>query len=88
LRYRDVEFAWQDLIVPAGALAFTWCQVPILYRLKDEQGPAVSVTRDDGSTESLTHPALPPSLSAELFRRSGRIRQIALNFSPDMLYVE
>jgi hypothetical protein len=35
-RYLDVEGHWQHLEVPAGALAFTWCQVPILYRLDDD----------------------------------------------------
>jgi hypothetical protein len=88
LRYRDVEFAWQDLIVPANALAFTWCQVPIVYRVIDETAPALTVTWGDGGVETLPQTSLPAALSSELFRRTGRVRQIQLNFSPDMLYQE
>jgi hypothetical protein len=32
-RYLDVDGAWQAIEVPAGGLAFTWCQVPVVYRL-------------------------------------------------------
>jgi hypothetical protein len=67
-RFLDVDEHWQELTVPESGLAFTWCQVPFVYRLDDSAEPAVTVTLDDLRTE----------LSAELFQRSGRIRQVAL----------
>jgi hypothetical protein len=88
LRFRDVDSEWQDLIVPARALAFTWCQVPIVYRLVAGASPTVTVTRHDGATETLTELSLSASLSSEVFRRSGRVRQIALEFPPDALLQE
>jgi hypothetical protein len=77
-RFLDVDGQWQELSVPKSVLAFTWCQVPFVYRLDDSAEPAVTVTLDDGSHLTPIGLTLPPELSAELFMRSGRIRQIEL----------
>ena len=49
-RFLDVHGEWQELTVPASALAFTWCQVPIVYRLRGEGRPVLAITMRDGST--------------------------------------
>ena len=77
-RFLDVDGQWQELSVPKSGLAFTWCQVPIVYRLDDSAEPAVTVTLDDGSHLTLTELMLTTELSAELFQRSGRVRQVEL----------
>lgn len=87
-RFLDVDGNWQDLQIPARGLAFTWCQVPILYRLTDEQNPTLIATREDGVTERLQHLSLPAELSNELFRRSGRVRRIEVSFPASMLLEE
>ena len=84
-RFLDVHGQWQELSVPAAGLAFTWCQVPIVYRLRGQGRPALTITRQDGGVQTLPTPSLPMELSSELFRRSGRIRQIALDFPQEML---
>jgi len=84
-RFLDVSGEWQELTVPASALAFTWCQVPIVYRLHGEVRPVLAITMRDGSTETLPQLSLPAYLSSELFRRSGRVRQISLDLPPGML---
>jgi hypothetical protein len=75
-RFLDVDGQWQELTVPKSGLAFTWCQVPIVYRLDDSAEPAVTLTLEDGSHLTPIGLALPTELSAELFSRSGRIRQV------------
>jgi hypothetical protein len=77
-RFLDVDGQWQELTVPESGLAFTWCQVPFVYRLDDSAEPGVRVTLDDGSHLTPTGLTLPTELSAELFLRSARIRQIEL----------
>jgi hypothetical protein len=77
-RFLDVDGQWQELTVPKSGLAFTWCQVPFVYRLDDAAEPAVTVTMDDGSHLTQTGLMLTTELSAELFQRSGRIRQVEL----------
>jgi hypothetical protein len=79
-RFLDVDGEWQELAVPPPGLAFTWCQVPIVYRLCDDEHPTLSITRRDGSTQTLPRVSLPVDVSAEIFARSGQIRQISLDF--------
>jgi hypothetical protein len=85
LRFLDVDGRWQELQVPDLGLAFTWCQVPIVYRLVDHGPPAMAVVRDDGSSQALTELSLPAGVSSELFRRSGRIRRLSLDLPRDLL---
>ncbi|MGB8221227.1 MAG: hypothetical protein WCF10_01510 [Polyangiales bacterium] len=77
-RFLNVDGQWQELTVPESGLAFTWCQVPFVYRLEESADPAVTVILDDGSRRTLTGLTLTTELSAELFSRSGRIRQVEL----------
>ena len=86
--FLDVDGNWRDREVPANGLAFTWCQVPIIYELDDDVEPSLTITRDN--TEQQTSPQL--ALSAEdssaLFQRSGRIRQLKLVFGTRHLLAE
>jgi hypothetical protein len=84
-RYLDVRDDWQELPVPAKALGFTWCQVPVVYRLEEAEEPCLALTYDDGTTQTLAALSLSESMSSELFLRSGRIRQITVTVNPDCL---
>ena len=84
-RFLDVDGQWQELKVPASGLAFTWCQVPIVYRLRADGRPALTITRPDGRTQTLPQLSLPAELSADIFRRSGEIRQISLDLPRNAL---
>jgi hypothetical protein len=87
-RYLDIEGEWQELTVPKSGLAFTWCQVPLVYRLDDSAKAAVTLHLDDGSQQTLEELALPAGLSAELFMRSGRILRIELVLGSSQLFSE
>jgi hypothetical protein len=84
-RFLDVHGHWQELTVPALGLVFTWCQVPIVYRLRSEGRPTLAITLQDGSIQTLPQLSLPAHVSSELFRRSGHVRQIALDFPREAL---
>jgi len=84
-RYLDVAGAWQSLTVPARGLAFTWCQVPVTYRLVDGAAPGVTVFLDDGGTRTLPGLSLPADLSGEIFQRSGSVRRIAVDLPGGLL---
>jgi hypothetical protein len=77
-RFLDVDGQWQELTVPGGGLAFTWCQVPVVYRLDESARSTVTVTRDNGERQVLPALTLPPEVAQQLFQRSGRIRKIEL----------
>ena len=77
-RFLDVDGRWQELTVPAKGLAFTWCQVPVIYRLDESAEPGVTVTWDNGEDQDLPALALPEDIARQLFQRRGRIRRIEL----------
>ena len=85
-RFLDVDGNWQEIDMPASGLAFTWCQVPVVYKLDDDAEPSLTVTWNDGDKQTLNQLALPAQESAELFQRSGRIRQLELNMRASMLF--
>ena len=87
-RYLDVNDTWQSINLPARALAFTWCQVPVVYQLVDDEYPVLMVTWDDGTEYSFTQLTLPAEESSELFRHSGRIRQLTLVLTASQLFSE
>ncbi len=86
--YVDVDGNWQTITVPSAGLAFTWCQVPVVYKLDDDADPSLTIHWDDGQEQTVRHLALSAEESAELFRRSGRIRRLHLDMRANMLFVE
>ena len=86
--YVDVDGNWQTIVVPTAGLAFTWCQVPIVYTLVDDVEPTVAVIRTNGETQILSQLALPAAISSEVFQRSGHIRQINVTFGRNRLFAE
>ena len=86
--YVDVNDNWQTIAVPPNGLVFTWCQVPVVYELNDDAEPSLTISWDNGEKQTLKQLALPAEESAELFKRSGRIRKLNLNFRANMLFAE
>jgi len=85
-RFLDVDGQWQELTVPESGLAFTWCQVPVIYRLDESAEPSLAVTWDNGECETLETLALPADMAEQLFRRSGRIRKVELVLARSQLF--
>jgi hypothetical protein len=68
------------LELPPGSLAFTLCQVPVVYRLDESR--RIAVTEADGRVHQLPGDALDRERSASLFERSGRIQRLEVWTSP------
>jgi hypothetical protein len=85
LRFLDVDGEWNDLAIPENGLAFTWCQVPVIYRLSEDAETNIVLSLDSGKRRSLTGLSLPGDMSAELLGRSGRVRQIEVDCPASML---
>ena len=73
--YYDPQGLDHQLTLAPGSLAFTYCQVPVVYHLTDG-GPAISVTLQHGQTTAVAGDTLPPDLSEALFDRSGQVTRI------------
>jgi hypothetical protein len=78
--YFDVRGQAQRLDLDAGTLAFTYCQVPVVYRRSEE--PAVRIVRSDGTTAERAGASLGPEASAEVFRRTGAVARIEVDLRP------
>jgi hypothetical protein len=75
-RYFDVAGQDAQIDVPANALAYTFCQVPIIVQVARDAH--VDVTLHDGSLQTITGHQLSPALSSHVFLRDGYIRCITV----------
>jgi len=73
-RYIDVSGERREIALPVGTLAFTWCQIPIIYAIGD--APALRLQFADGREQEQQGVKLTASLSKEVFGRSGKITSI------------
>ncbi len=85
LRYLDVDGTWASVPIPDAGLAFTWCQVPVVYRLAEGPAASLTITYRDGTEQSRETTGLSAGDSASLFRRDGRIRRLTVTVKPDTL---
>ena len=81
-RYRDVQGHEQTLSLPARSLAFTYCQVPIVYRHRSGQRSGLQVHFVDGSQRASEELALDLETSQSLFARRGEVARILVDL-PD-----
>ena len=63
--------------VPGNALAFTCCQVPVIYKQAGES--SLSITFKDGSSKAFDEPKLDEEISAHVFHRSGEIKEVTVS---------
>ncbi|MBT1449355.1 hypothetical protein KJ365_00550 [Glaciecola sp. XM2] len=83
--YLDTSNEWQCLDLSGGTLAFTWCQVPFVYQLR-EGDSKTTLTMRDGSQINNTHMGLSAEQATELFTRSGNITKVVVTVSPKILF--
>ena len=72
--YYDVDGKPQTLALEAGTLAFTYCQVPVVYRRGEKEG--LTLYLRDQTVQELNGSVLDPGLSREIFARSGKIVRV------------
>jgi hypothetical protein len=67
--YYDVQSREREMTLTIGALAFTFCQVPVVYRQSLED--KIDISLSNGTTMSMTGHFLNPELSRHIFDRDG-----------------
>jgi len=76
--YYDVEGTQRKIQLPAGSLAFTICQVPVILNASDRDEIIVQFT--DGSIRTLQGHALDQIFSRHIFQRGGDIQSLQVIF--------
>ncbi len=74
-RYHERNGAPRTIELPAGSLAFTVCQVPVVYALGEGEA-SIRVTASDGNSLHYPGCSLDVGTSRSLFRRTGTIARI------------
>ena len=72
--YCDLAGRVRQIPLRVGSLAFTYCQVPVVYSLASES--SLTVTFSDGKTRRQENLQLDEPLSRAIFERRGTIRSI------------
>ncbi|MEM9648066.1 MAG: hypothetical protein AAF969_06265 [Bacteroidota bacterium] len=83
VQYTDVSGQKRQLLLDEGSLCFTYCQVPIVYKLAAKEG--IVITDLDGNQSTYESLSLDTSQSQKLFQRTGDIAQISVNLKENRL---
>ena len=82
-KYFDVNSNPQELILEPNSLAFTYCQVPIIYQLSSIE--KISISFINSSEITLNELKLSDDISKKIFERTGEISKIVVNVSQEKL---
>ena len=83
--YFDIESKAKQLTIDKDSLCFTYCQVPVIYRIAEANRlMAVSVDEEVTSFDSHT---LDKMTSEEIFKRTGKIDRVFVDIEVSILYV-
>jgi len=83
-RFYDLDGRPRSLDVPAGSLAFSFCQVPVIYALTGGE-PSIRITGRDGSFSTTPGYALDEKTSRAIFDRLGRVSRIDVGVPASLL---
>lgn len=72
--YYDINNELKAIELPENSLAFTYCQIPVVYQLSDKQ--KIELMRADGNNMETNELVIDKKTSAEIFNRSGLIERI------------
>jgi len=81
--YVNIAKEEKQLPVHKGSLAFTYCQVPIVYTIADEY--ALTVHLKDGHSKAFENLSLDVETSQHVFDRAGEVIQIDVNIKTSHL---
>jgi hypothetical protein len=80
-KYFDTQGTQKKIVLQAGQLAYTFCQVPVVYSVNETESTTVTFT--NGTVRKQSGTSLPADISAEIFARSGKVHKIECSFRFD-----
>jgi hypothetical protein len=81
--YVNIHAEVKQLPVAKGSLCFTYCQVPIIYTVAEENSLAVHLS--DGNVQSFNSLSLDEATSQKVFDRAGGVTQINVHIKKEHL---
>jgi hypothetical protein len=84
--FLDVRNSWQEMTLPDKSIAFTWCQLPIIYILDENSAPGVVILWQDDAREEIDGLSLSADTSNEIFMRTGKLQQLTVTVNSSSLF--
>ncbi|GAC30770.1 hypothetical protein [Brumicola pallidula] len=85
-RYLDINEAWKTINLDSNSLAFTWCQVPVIYSVSNNDDAQMTIYSEHGKKHIVMANELDQQFSQMLFARSGGIVRIDVSIGRNRLY--
>jgi hypothetical protein len=79
VRFIDLEEKAYSITLEKGSLAFSVCQVPIVYKIAETN--AIEVKFKNGKTETFSTLTLNNELSQKIFQRTGEVIQVTVSIT-------
>lgn len=79
--YYDVRSNFKEIMVPENALCFTYCQVPVIYKLSYKE--QLTVFGNDGNHVSQKSLVLNESTSQQIFCRKDGVQKVVVHLLQD-----
>jgi hypothetical protein len=79
VRFIDVQNKPYSILLDKGSLAFTVCQVPVIYKIGEKN--AVELQYKDGKVETIASLTLDHENSQKIFNRTGEISQVTVSIN-------
>lgn len=81
--YVTIHKEHKSFAPPAGSLCFTYCQIPIIYRISEKNH--LEIEKNDGSIEHVDELHLDAKTSTEIFYRTGMVAKITVYVNESIL---
>ena len=78
-KYVDLNNEPQVLALGSNSLGFTYCQIPIIYSIAEEN--SIEVIQNDASRTVIKGSTLSKSLSESIFQRKGEVLQVNVSIT-------
>jgi hypothetical protein len=75
--YVDVNSNPKSIELEANSLCFTYCQIPIVYKIANQKG--IEVTANNGTIQKFDNLILDIQISKQVFERTNEIHQIVVH---------
>jgi len=81
-KYIDVKGQEKEIQLERDSLCFTYCQIPIIYKLEDQEG--IDIVQGDSNLE-LDNLILSNDLSKKIFERTGEIEKLIVSINENKI---
>jgi len=78
-KYTDITNQVKEIELEKGSLCFTYCQIPIVYKLSEEN--QIKVVFNNGETLNFDTLILNKEQSQNIFSRTGKIEKLIVSLN-------